>query len=410
MLSNWVKLHHVDLVLLVEGGQTASFIGADGQTAVMTAIHEARGNTGVLSLRDNHPQEAALMSGMGKPAPRAGVSRNAYYAHSARPGLTLESDADHVDYEHLNSPVRAWILAPGLDHLNSKAAPPTGDANLNANMTLVSSSPTSIPVPSVAMQDIGSSSPAPLFPAPLQRQDSKSSSSAPLGSSFGGAPAPLFPSPLQRQDSKSSSSAAPLGSMNFGGAPPLVRAPTPPQPLSIAVPNPNSGAPVKRSAAAMLAEPRTSSRRQRFTLPQEVVSAVQGRVNFLGYRRPKTFKLDALTLYLWHAPLGREGAACDSTMLGLSGMASGGADAKYHNYVFKMHIGNLGTKAVLLGDLNIDATAVSAIYGEAAAASSADGWCHVVRGSGVTVRDVVVLLHDVGTMGAHAPVIFTLDF
>jgi hypothetical protein len=376
----------------------------------MTAIHEARGNSGILSLRENQPEEATLLSGMGKPAPLAGVSLNRYYAHSARPGLALESDADHVDYEHLNSPVRAWILSPGLDYINARSGSSGGvaDSNANTNTSSVNPSSVSIPAPTVAMQDVTSSSPAPLFPAPLPRQDSKTFSSAPLGSSFGGAPAPLFPSPLQRQDSKSSSS-SPLGSMSFGGAPPLVRTPTPP-PVSIAIPNPKPGAPVKRSAAAMVAEPRTSSRRPRLSLPPEVVSAVQGRVNFLGFRRPKTLKLGALTLYLWHAPLGGEGTPYDKAMLGLSGMASKGADAKYHNYLFKMHIGNLGTKAVLLGDLNIDATAVAAIYGEAAAASSADGWCHVVRGSGVIVRDVISPPHDFGTMGDHAPIFFTLDF
>jgi hypothetical protein len=136
---------------------------------------------------------------------------------------------------------------------------------------------------------------------------------------------------------------------------------------------------------------------------------VSARTNFLGHRRPKTVKIGELTVYLWHAPLGGGCSPHDLAMSALPGNASGGPDAKYHNYLFNKHMDGLAPTELLVGDLNIDAVAVTNIYGRAPQVSSADGWCHAVAGARLAVSNPVVVPHNRGLMGDHSPIIFTVD-
>ncbi len=280
LLNGYIQAYNVDVVILIEGGQGASYTDRTGAAVDCTAIHERCTATSVLRLDENDAAEAALATAASSILkPNAGVGTLKYYAVGG--ALAVQSDETHVAYEHATSPVRAWAIKPALD---TYVAPPP--------------------------------------PAP--------------------------------------------------------------------------GARPKRKRAD--------------ELDSQAVKQTQQRVNFLGHRRPKTLTLGALTVYIWHAPLGGGTQPHDTVMTGLLGRASGGQDALYHNYLFRKHLGTLGAKALILGDLNIDSTGVYSVYGQHPDASSAEGWCHAIAGAGVTISNVVELAHDPDSMSDHAPFIFTATY
>jgi hypothetical protein len=165
-----------------------------------------------------------------------------------------------------------------------------------------------------------------------------------------------------------------------------------------------------------------------------IVKPVQKRINLTGYRRPKVLRIPAwgggagLTIYFWHAPLGRELTLGE---VGLSGSdelaaevdAGGGQVALAANRLFAKYLGidtatPFPARTVLMGDLNISRKAVKLIYNVHKYAtvvgvrglrmvSSADGWCHAVVGDGMLLNALVTRL-DVAALGHsdHDPIVF----
>jgi hypothetical protein len=291
LLDGYVKDHKVDVVILIEGGNGASYTGPDGKVVNLKALSEKREGCGPLRLEDINPTEAAIKGQLGSPivAGVGGVGGYKYYAIGGVPDDGFLDDDGYVDYENRESDVREWILKPLADRVSADR-----------------------PANSKATED-------------------------------------------------------------------------------------DSG---ERGAK----RPARSARSAKF---DDEIAIVKARSNFLGHRRPKTLRVDGITVYIWHAPLGGACTPHDATMERIPGDASGGPDAKYHNALFKRHIENLGAREMLVGDLNIDATAVQAVYGVNPAVSSADKWCHVVAGGALTISDVVVVPHVRATMADHAPIIFT---
>jgi hypothetical protein len=179
----------------------------------------------------------------------------------------------------------------------------------------------------------------------------------------------------------------------------------------------------------------SGNRQVRDRLDNDIVKPTQKRINLVGYRRPKVFTLPAapggaLTVYFWHAPLGRELTLGEAGLGGSDELATevdagGGHVALAANRLFAKYLGVDATtpfpaRTVLLGDLNITRKAVKRIYHVRKYSdlggrrglrmvSSDDGWCHAVVGDGMQLNAVVTKL-DPSKLGYsdHDPIVFDI--
>jgi len=179
----------------------------------------------------------------------------------------------------------------------------------------------------------------------------------------------------------------------------------------------------------------SGNKQVRDRLENDIVKPTQKRINLVGYRRPKALTLTAapggaLTVYFWHAPLGRELTLGEVGLGGLNELATevdagGGQVALAANRLFAKYLGvdtatPFPARTVLLGDLNITRKAVKAIYHVRKYAtvggrrglrmvSSDDGWCHAVVGDGMQLNAVVTKL-DQSKLGYsdHDPIVFDI--
>jgi hypothetical protein len=146
----------------------------------------------------------------------------------------------------------------------------------------------------------------------------------------------------------------------------------------------------------------------------DLLGPVQSRMNMLGHRRPKAVKIHAngMTVHYWHAPLGSDTKLSSIGFTSYNAIrqeGSGGELAVAANIVFAKHLGvdtQFPTNTILLGDLNITRTAVEDIYKTSNVLSSADGWCHIIAHSGVTLNQITNAL-DQTALGYsdHAPIV-----
>lgn len=158
------------------------------------------------------------------------------------------------------------------------------------------------------------------------------------------------------------------------------------------------------------------------------------RINLLGRRRPRKVVIPIgganYNVYFWHSPLGNvtlEHYGLERTYPGIKGNASGGDLALVVNILFANYLGidaAFPADTLLLGDLNINATAAKKIYKTDNVLSSLDGWCHAIAPATDDLAqqfagDFVRSGSDYKTAGAlaaiypklvsdHAPVIFDI--
>jgi hypothetical protein len=129
----------------------------------------------------------------------------------------------------------------------------------------------------------------------------------------------------------------------------------------------------------------------------QVHGPTANRINLLPRRRPRCVVMQInganYDVYFWHAPLGGS-ATLESLNLTpaytpCKGHASGGDVALIVNILFARYL-QIGAafpaNVLLVGDLNIDATAVQAIYRTNNILSSRDGWCHAIAAHGVAMN------------------------
>lgn len=129
----------------------------------------------------------------------------------------------------------------------------------------------------------------------------------------------------------------------------------------------------------------------------ELHGPAEKRIHQLARRRPRKVVIPIngvnFNVYFWHASLGS-----DTTLETLEltpeytpckGHASGGDLALIVNIMFAKYLGITAAfpaNTLLIGDLNIDNTAVQEIYHTDNVLSSLDGWCHVIAPAGVNLQ------------------------
>jgi len=135
---------------------------------------------------------------------------------------------------------------------------------------------------------------------------------------------------------------------------------------------------------------------QKQTVTTQTHGPTEKRINLISRRRPRRVAMQIqgapFDVYFWHAPLGNQAQLGPYGLLPAytpcAGHASGGDLAIIANILFAEYIGVTNAfpaNTLLVGDLNIDNTAVQYIYKTARVVSSLDGWCHVIAPGNVAL-------------------------